>query len=246
MLHDIYINTDVVRLIYTTVAPGGSQYVNRADQYTRGQLARTDLLPSPFAQFHIWFEAARSFPVPLAESVCLSTASLPSGSISSRFVYLKELDTRGFVLYSNWDTSRKAKDVKSNPQAALAFWWREMERQVRVEGPCERLTREESQAYYGTRARGSKIGAYASQQSLVLPEEEGGREVLERRVKATEEMFEGKSDEEMEVPEFWGGLRVIPQVVEFWQGRESRLHDRFRYTKDEKSEGGWKIERLSP
>lgn len=121
-----------------------------------------------------------------------------------------------------------------------------MERQVRVEGPTERLSREESQVYYGMRARGSKIGAWASEQSKVLPEEDGGRDVLERRVKEVEERLTGKDDGDIECPEFWGGLRVLPKVVEFWQGRDSRLHDRFRYTKEEGAEGGWRVERLSP
>ena len=159
-------------------------------------------------------------------------------------MYLKELDDRGFVVYSNWATSRKAADLESNPQAGLAFWWRELERQVRVEGETERLSVEESQRYYDLRARRSKVGAWASEQSRVLEEEEGGREVLEKRVKDVEERFAG--EEKIPVPEFWGGLRVIPRMVEFWQGRESRLHDRFMYTRDESVEGGWKIERLSP
>ena len=116
-----------------------------------------------------------------------------------------------------------------------------MERQVRVEGPVERLSASESQAYYALRARGSRIGAWASEQSKVLPESEGEREVLDKRVKDVEERFEGQ--EEIPVPEFWGGMRVIPEMVEFWQGRESRLHDRFRYLKEGE---GWKIERLSP
>lgn len=119
-----------------------------------------------------------------------------------------------------------------------------MERQVRVEGGCERLSGEESQAYFDTRVRGSRVGAWASEQSSVLGEEEGGREVLERRVREVEARFEG--EERIPVPEFWGGMRVVPEVVEFWQGRESRLHDRFRYTRDEGVEGGWRIERLSP
>lgn len=178
------------------------------------------------------------------ETVCLSTAALPSGKVSSRFVYLKELDSRGFVVYSNWGTSRKAADVASNPYASLAFWWHEMERQVRVEGPVERLSNSESQAYFGLRARGSRIGAWASEQSKVLPESEGGRQVLERRVREVEDRFEGQED--IPVPEFWGGLRVLPEMVEFWQGRESRLHDRFRYLKDGEGKAEWKIERLSP
>lgn len=156
--------------------------------------------------------------------------------------------------------------MESNSQASLAFWWREVERQVRVEGTVERLTADQSQGYFGLRARGSKIGAWASRQSDVLKprerggkseserdgaggpgrqvEEDDGRGQLDEWVKQAEEKFEGV--ENIPVPEFWGGLRVLPTMVEFWQGRDSRLHDRFRYLKDEGSEGGWKIERLSP
>ena len=119
-----------------------------------------------------------------------------------------------------------------------------MERQIRVEGRVERLSRGESQAYFGLRARGSRIGAWASEQSQVLPEESGGREVLERRVRDVERRFEGVED--IPVPEFWGGLRVVPDRVEFWQGRDSRLHDRFKYVRVEGTVDDWTIERLSP
>jgi pyridoxamine 5'-phosphate oxidase len=219
-------------------APGASNESNQAEQFTRGSLEFHQLNSNPFTQFDIWFKHATAEKVPHPETVTLSTASLPSGKVSARMVYLKELDDKGFVIYSNWGTSRKAKDVASNPHAALTFWWQDLERQVRVEGPCERLTSEESQVYYDTRIRGSRLGAWASQQSKVLKD----REELEQQVKDVEQKFEGK--EEIPVPEFWGGLRVRPEMVEFWQGRESRLHDRFRYTKDEGGE--WKIDRLSP
>ncbi|KAF2129615.1 pyridoxamine 5'-phosphate oxidase [Dothidotthia symphoricarpi CBS 119687] len=209
-----------------------------ATQYTKGALSHSDLLPSPTDQFHAWFAEAQANSVYQPETVTLSTASLPSGKVSARMVYMKELDARGFVIYSNWATSRKAEDTRSNPYAALTFWWHEMERQVRVEGPTERLTSEESQVYYDTRIRGSRLGAWASEQSKVLQ----GREELEKRVEDVEKRFDGK--EEIPVPEFWGGLRVVPEVVEFWQGRPSRLHDRLRYTKGEGEE--WKVERLSP
>lgn len=144
------------------------------------------------------------------------------------------------MIYSNWATSKKAEDVSTNPHAALTFWWREVERQVRVEGRVERLSESESQVYFDTRIRGSRVGAWASEQSKVLE----GREELEERVKKMERRFEGV--ESIPVPPFWGGLRIVPDVIEFWQGRESRLHDRFRYTRQEGEGEEWKIERLSP
>lgn len=148
-----------------------------ATQYTKGALNITDVLPSPTDQFHAWFQEATSQNVYQPETVTFSTASLPSGRVSARVVYMKELDAKGFVIYSNWDTSRKARDVASNPHASLTFYWREMERQVRVEGRVERLSGAESQVYYDTRIRGSRLGAWASRQSEVL----GSREELEVR-----------------------------------------------------------------
>ncbi|KAK4941470.1 pyridoxamine-phosphate oxidase [Elasticomyces elasticus] len=226
--------------------PDDAHTAHQAAQFSLSRLRRSDLSDNPFTQFHTWFThpQLKGF---VPETVTLSTASLPSGRISSRTVYLKELDDKGFVIYSNFGTSRKAADITSNPHAALTFWWKPLERQVRVEGRTERLSPAESQVYFSTRARGSRIGAWASQQSSVLvPEPENdddGRLGLENRVKEIEKRFEGQ--DEIPVPPFWGGLRIIPESVEFWQGRESRLHDRFVYTRLE-SDAGWKIERLSP
>ncbi|OAP57328.1 pyridoxamine 5'-phosphate oxidase [Fonsecaea erecta] len=254
----------------------------RAAQFRQSKLRRADLSPDPFIQFHSWFTDPR-LQTAVPETVNLSTASLPSGRVSSRTVYLKELDARGFVIYSNFGTSRKSKDIATNKYASLCFWWKPVERQVRVEGVVERLSAEESQLYFDTRARGSRIGAWASQQTSVLEprsstttaaatrqqnldgdartgggqegvageeeEEDDGRAALEARVKEIETRFEGQ--EHIPVPPFWGGLRIIPETIEFWQGRESRLHDRFLYTRIEGDlgQGGeakWKIERLSP
>lgn len=264
------------------VAPAGGAQNARADQFTqhesKGGLHRGDLDPaSPITQFHSWFSAAQSHAAPAAatgpsssheqqqkqqpaiphpETCTLSTASLPSGRVSARVVYMKELDARGFVVYSNFGTSRKARDLESNPWASLVFWWEALERQVRVEGRAERLPREESQRYFDTRVRGSRVGAWASRQSAVLrPEgaEEGGgegggdddgRKQLQRWVDEAEERFIGSED--IPVPEFWGGLRIVPERVEFWQGRENRLHDRFVYEKAEGQEDKWTLERLSP
>jgi pyridoxamine 5'-phosphate oxidase len=226
------------KLIY---APGATPSAYRASQFTKSHLSRSDLLPTPHAQFAAWFAAARSSGIPQVEGCTLSTASLPSGRVSARIVYLKELDDEGgFVVYSNWDSSRKASDVATNAFAALTFWWREEERQVRVEGTVNRISQSQAQAYFDTRVRGSKIGAWASKQSEVLDD----REQLDERVREVEKRFEGQ--DHIPCPEFWGGIRIWPESVEFWQGRESRLHDRFRYVREEEGKEKWKIERLSP
>jgi len=250
----------------STVAPTGAVQApdapGQAAQFTKsedgGGLRRSHLDPnSPIVQFHSWFKAASEANVSHPETCTLSTAQLPSGRVSARVVYMKELDPKGFVIYSNFGTSGKARDLfgsedgssTGNPWASLVFWWEPMERQVRVEGRAERLTPEESQIYYDTRVRGSRIGAWASKQSAVLRpdaahEGDDGRKQLEGWFKETEAKFEGQ--DHIPVPEFWGGLRIVPERVEFWQGRQNRLHDRFVYNRVPGEGGKWTLERLSP
>lgn len=194
----------------------------------------------PISQFKKWFEEA-SEQEDLPEATTLSTASLPSGRISSRVVLLKELDARGFVVFSNWDKSKKARDVKSNQYAALNFFWKKMQRQVRVEGIVEFISAEENQKYFNTRPRGSKIGAWSSPQS----QEISTRQALEKVVKENENKFVDVKDSEIRCPPYWGGIRIVPLEVEFWQGRESRLHDRLSFKRDDISQE-FRLARVAP
>ncbi|WVN87214.1 pyridoxamine 5'-phosphate oxidase [Cryptococcus depauperatus CBS 7841] len=215
------------------------------NQYITPRLLASDLAPNPLIQFNVWFESvldpseedvARGRKVLEPEAMTVSTATA-KGIPSSRTVLLKTADKTGFVFFTNY-TSRKSQEILENPYASLAFYWREVSRQVRVVGKVEKVDRKESVEYFATRPRGSKLGAWASQQSQ--PVEEGQ---LEERVKNEENRWEGK---EVECPEFWGGWRIIPFEVEFWSGQPSRLHDRFKYTRPEGSDGEWKLEKLSP
>lgn len=168
----------------------------------------------------------------------LSTAHLPSGRVSARTVLMKELDKYGsMIVYSNWQTSKKAKDIATNEYVALTFFWKELERQVRIEGTCERLTTEESQIYFDKRPRASRIGAWASPQSSAVE----SRQQLDEFVQEQGKRFEGQ--EHIPCPPFWGGLRIRPLEWEFFQGRTNRVHDRFTYTKQGDE---WIIQRLAP
>ncbi|KAG5518895.1 hypothetical protein PMAC_002426 [Pneumocystis sp. 'macacae'] len=215
-------------------------FIKKRSSYEKGNLSKNDLCEDPLKMFKIWYE--ETMYLQEANAVTLSTASLPSGRISARIVLLKELDSRGFIIYSNLETSRKSQDLKSNTWAALTFYWEPLERQVRVEGKVEYLSVEQSQAYFDTRPLLSRLGTWSSRQSVELAD----RSELEKRFKEVQENFSEaleNKNKKIPIPPFWGGLRIVPESIEFWQGRENRLHDRFIYTKQDDR---WNIHRLSP
>lgn len=193
-----------------------------------------DLLDDPIALFSAWYERAVA-EVPLAESVCVATVDA-DGAPDARMVLLKDFDERGFRFFTN-ERSAKGEQLGARPVAAMVFYWRELDRQVRIRGPVERLGQEESDEYFATRPRESRIGAWASPQSRPLD----GRDELERRVAEAEERWPG---EDVPRPPHWGGYRVVPEQIEFWQGQVGRLHDRFRYERE--AETSWRWSRLAP
>jgi len=203
-------------------------------EYTRAGLTESDVAPDPVEQFRRWFDEALEADLHEPNAFVLATATR-DGLPSARVVLLKGLDERGFVFYTNYE-GRKGRELEENPRAALLFYWGELERQVRIEGTVSRVSAEESDAYYASRPRGSRLGAWASEQSRVVE----GREVLESRIGDLEAEYEGR---EVPRPPFWGGYRVEPEAIEFWQGRENRLHDRIVYRRES---GSWKTERLQP
>ncbi len=215
--------------------PGSDELAALRRDYARAGLSEADLAPDWTTQFARWFAEAAALLEPNA--VVLSTAT-PDGVPSARTVLLKAYDARGFVLYTNL-TSQKATEALANPHAALVFPWLDLERQVVVAGTVERVTAAETQAYFRSRPRGSQIGAWVSRQSSVI----GSRAVLDERQAELERRFAGR---DVPVPDFWGGLRVVPRTVEFWQGRTGRLHDRLRYVVAGGDGARAVVERLSP
>lgn len=197
-------------------------------------LLETDLDKSPFAQFRRWFDEAKTSQPHMPESMTVSTCV--NNVVSSRVCLLKDFDERGFVFYTNY-SSRKGQQISENPRVALCFYWPSLDRQVRIEGVAIKTTEEESDAYFATRPRGSQLGAWASNQSAVVY----GRADLDQRFHELEANYK---DRTVPRPPHWGGYRVIPVEIEFWQGRADRLHDRFVYRLREPKD--WVIERLSP
>ncbi|HEY9743651.1 MAG TPA: pyridoxamine 5'-phosphate oxidase [Coleofasciculaceae cyanobacterium] len=204
-------------------------------EYTFQGLSETEVHPNPFEQFKTWFNQALAAQLPEPNAMTLASATT-DGKPYARIVLLKDYDERGFVFYTNYE-SHKGQQLVQNPWGAIAFWWTQLERQVRIEGRVEKVSELESDEYFQSRPKGSQLGAWASNQSQVID----SREVLERRLEQLKEEYENK---QVPRPPHWGGFRVIPDEIEFWQGRPSRLHDRLLYRRSE--DGTWKIQRLAP
>ena len=207
---------------------------NTRKEYTRTGLRRKDLDDNPFRQFESWYQQAEEVDYPYANAMSLATCG-SDGLPTIRTVLLKLFDEKGFVFFTNYN-SDKARQLTENPQAGLLFHWLELERQVKISGAVEKISTAESLKYFTTRPRGSQLGAWCSEQSHSI----SSRALLESQWEKMKQRF---SDGEIPLPDFWGGYRVVPKRIEFWQGRENRLHDRFEY---QRADNGWNIQRLAP
>ncbi|WP_315788125.1 pyridoxamine 5'-phosphate oxidase [Fischerella sp. JS2] len=203
--------------------------------YTLQDLNETDVAANPFIEFQKWFDEALAAQLLEPNAMTVATATT-DGKPSARMVLLKDFDERGFVFFTNYN-SHKGQELAENPQAALVFWWAELERQVRICGHVEKVSENDSDSYFQSRPFNSRLGAWASNQSEVIE----SRIILEQRLQELKAKYE---DQDVPRPPHWGGLRVIPTEIEFWQGRSNRLHDRILYTRLD--DGDWKIQRLSP
>jgi pyridoxamine 5'-phosphate oxidase len=212
-----------------------SELTGLRHEYDAHGLRRADLHSDPFKQFGAWFAAALTADIRDVNAMSLATAT-PEGKPSVRIVLLKAFDERGFTFFTNYD-SEKGKQLAANPHAALNFFWPKLERQIRISGSVERTSREDSAAYFHSRPPGSRLGAWVSKQSEVID----SRQILDARLEQMEERF---ADGEIPLPPHWGGYRLKPDQIEFWQGRPNRLHDRFRYSRQ--TDGAWQIDRLAP
>jgi len=212
-----------------------STYANSEKKNNQSnELNETSVDKNPFIQFTKWYESILTSKLNEPTAMMLSTADI-HGNPSARIVLLKEFDNSGFVFYTNYG-SRKGKDLNGNLKAALTFFWDEPRRQIRIEGSIEKISRETSKEYFSSRPRESQIGAWVSAQSSVIP----NRDILENKFDELDEKF---GNEEIPLPDFWGGYRLIPNYFEFWQGRENRLHDRICYKKENNE---WHIFRIAP
>jgi len=206
------------------------------EEYSNTGLTREELDPDPFGQFEQWFQQACKAELPEPNAMVLGTTGADAMP-TTRLVLLKAFDARGFVFFTNYE-SAKSRQIAENPRVALHFPWFPLQRQVNITGPAARIGKTDSLKYFLSRPRGSQLGAWISQQSSVI----SSRKILEMKFAEIKRKF---SAGEVPLPDHWGGYRVDPDSIEFWQGRESRLHDRFRYRR-KSEEGGWVIERLAP
>jgi len=203
--------------------------------YKSSSLSESDVAKNPIDQFALWFNNAIETHILEPNAMTIATVN-EDGFPSARVVLLKEFDQEGFTFFTNYN-SQKGRDIETNPKVSLLFFWVELERQVRIEGIAKRISQEASEDYFHSRPHGSQLGAHASPQSTVIP----NRDFLENNLKNLEDKFRNG---EIPKPEYWGGYKICPKSIEFWQGRSNRLHDRIKYTLT--SDNNWKIERLAP